>query len=56
DDTGLLYTCFGVYDEDTEVCAAQYNPICKVCKLMHTEASDDWIDTALGIVQGTIKP
>jgi len=56
DREGTSYSCFGAYDGDNETCAEESGSICRVCKLMCTEASDDWIDTALGIVQGTIKP
>jgi len=44
DNEGGSYACFGVYDERNETCSHQYNQICRVCKKLHTIASDDWIE------------
>ncbi len=56
DSQGSSYACFGVYDGGNEVCAVLRDPICRICRLMCIEASDNWIDIALEIAQSKLKP
>jgi hypothetical protein len=44
DELGQPYRCFGTFDSECEACVEQDTIVCKLCKHLHTNPSDNWIE------------